>query len=112
VIATGEQHSVREFVVRAAAELRMSIEWHGSGAGERGIDTITGRTIVEVDPHYYRPTEVDALLGDASKARDKLGWRPQASFDELVREMDRRGPHPRPTRRRRRARGIQDLQVP
>src|SRR5262249_53872997 len=87
VIATGEQHSVREFVVRAAAELGMHIEWRGSGAGEQGIDTISGRTIVEVDPHYYRPTEADGLLGDASKARDKLGWRPQIGFDELVKEM-------------------------
>ena len=87
VIATGEQHSVREFVVRAAAELGMNIEWRGSGASEQGVDTTTGRTIVEVDPHYYRPTEVDALLGDASKARATLGWRPQIGFDELVKEM-------------------------
>jgi len=96
VIATGEQHSVREFVARAASELGMTIEWRGRGADEQGTDTATGRTIVEIDPRYYRPTEVDALLGDASKARSKLGWRPQISFDELVKEM----------------RGIQDLQVP
>jgi GDPmannose 4,6-dehydratase len=87
VIATGEQHSVREFVVRAAGELGMQIEWRGSGASEQGIDATSGRTIVEVDPHYYRPTEVDALLGDASKAHAALGWRPQISFDELVKEM-------------------------
>jgi len=87
VIATGEQHSVRDFVVRAAAELGMNIEWRGGGASEQGIDVTTGRAIVEVDPHYYRPTEVDALLGDASKARDKLGWRPLIGFDELVKEM-------------------------
>jgi len=87
VIATGEQHSVREFLERAASELGMNIEWRGSGASEQGIDTSTGRTLVEVDPHYYRPTEVDTLLGDASKARATLGWRPQVSFDELIREM-------------------------
>jgi GDPmannose 4,6-dehydratase len=87
VIATGEQHSVREFVVRAAAELGMTIEWRGKGADEQGVDTPTGRTLVQIDPRYYRPTEVDALLGDASKARSKLGWRPQISFDELVKEM-------------------------
>ena len=87
VIATGEQHSVREFVVRAAAVLGMSIDWRGSGGAEQGVDTSSGRTIVQIDPRYYRPTEVDALLGDASKARSKLGWRPQISFDELVTEM-------------------------
>jgi GDPmannose 4,6-dehydratase len=87
VIATGEQHSVREFVQRAAAELGMSIEWRGSGAGEQGVDTSSGRTVVEVDPRYHRPTEVDTLLGDASKARSKLGWQPRISFAELVKEM-------------------------
>jgi GDPmannose 4,6-dehydratase len=87
VIATGEQHSVREFVVRAAAELGMAIEWRGSGASEQGVDARSGRTIVEVDPRYYRPTEVDTLLGDASKARTRLGWQPQISFDRLVKEM-------------------------
>jgi len=87
VIATGEQHSVREFVARAAAELGMTIEWRGSGADEQGVDTSSGRTIVEVDPRYHRPTEVDTLLGDASKARTRLGWRAEISFDELVKEM-------------------------
>jgi GDPmannose 4,6-dehydratase len=87
VIATGEQHSVREFVVRAAAVLGMSVEWRGSGGAEQGVHTASGRTIVQIDPRYYRPTEVDALLGDASKARSKLGWRPQISFDQLVKEM-------------------------
>jgi len=87
VIATGEQRSVRDFVVRAAAVLGKSIEWRGSGAAEQGVDTASGRTIVQIDPRYYRPTDVDALLGDASKARSKLGWRPQISFDELVKEM-------------------------
>jgi GDPmannose 4,6-dehydratase len=87
VIATGEQHSVREFVTRAGAELGMRIEWRGSGRDEQGVDTASGRTIVEIDPRYYRPTEVDALLGDATKARTKLGWRPLISFGELVKEM-------------------------
>jgi GDPmannose 4,6-dehydratase len=87
VIATGEQHSVREFVERAAAELGMSIEWRGSGASEQGVDTSGGRTVVEVDPRYHRPTEVDTLLGDANKARSKLGWQPRISFAELVKEM-------------------------
>jgi len=73
--------------VRAAAVLGKSIEWRGSGAAEQGVDTASGRTIVQIDPRYYRPTDVDALLGDASKARSKLGWRPQISFDELVKEM-------------------------
>ena len=87
VIATGEQHPVREFVVRAGAELGLAIEWRGSGVTEQGVDTRSGRTIVEVDPRYHRPTEVDTLLGDASKARSRLGWRPEIGFDELVKEM-------------------------
>ena len=87
VIATGRQHSVRDFVEKAASHLGMRIEWRGSGTDEQGVDSASGRTIVEVDPRYYRPTEVDALLGDASKARRKLGWRPGITFDELVKEM-------------------------
>ena len=87
VIATGEQRSVREFVGCAAAELGMSIEWRGTGTAEQGVDTVSGQTIVEIDPRYHRPTEVDSLLGDASKARAVLGWRPQVSFEELVKEM-------------------------
>ncbi len=87
VIATGEQHSVREFLSRAAAELEMSIEWRGSGVDEQGVDARTGRTLVKVDPRYFRPTEVDTLLGDATKARTKLGWRPEVSFESLVKEM-------------------------
>jgi len=87
VIATGEQHSVREFVTRAGAELGMRIEWHGAGAQEHGIDTVSGRVIVKVDPRYYRPTEVDTLLGDAGKARSRLGWKPEHTFEGLVREM-------------------------
>ena len=87
VIATGEQHSVRAFVELAAAELAMSLRWHGSKLDEHAIDTATGRTVVRVDPRYFRPAEVDTLLGDASKARRQLGWAPEVGFSELVREM-------------------------
>jgi GDPmannose 4,6-dehydratase len=87
VIATGEQHSVREFVTKAASELGLEIEWSGSGIAEQGIDKTTGNAIVKVDPRYFRPTEVDTLLGDPSKARAKLGWAPEVPFSELVREM-------------------------
>ena len=87
VIATGEQHSVREFVSRAAALLNMKLDWRGKGVQEQGIDTVTGKTIVKVDPRYFRPTEVDTLLGDPSKARSKLGWSAQTSFDQLVADM-------------------------
>ena len=88
VIATGEQHSVREFVELAAAELGMSVRWKGKGVNERGYDT-KGRVIVAVDPRYFRPAEVDSLLGDASKARKRLGWKPRVSFRKLVAEMAR-----------------------
>jgi GDPmannose 4,6-dehydratase len=87
VIATGEQRSVRDFVLAAARELGLQIEFVGSGADERGVDRATGRVLVRVDPRYHRPTEVDTLLGDASKARTKLGWQPRISFAELVAEM-------------------------
>jgi len=87
VIATGEQHSVREFVSRAAALLNMKLDWRGKGVQEQGIDTVTGNTIVKVDPRYFRPSEVDTLLGDPSKARTKLGWSAQTSFDQLVADM-------------------------
>jgi GDPmannose 4,6-dehydratase len=87
VIATGEQHSVRDFVVEAAKRLDIELEWRGSGVDEVGIDRTTGRTIVRVDARYFRPTEVDALLGNASKAREKLGWRADTSFEALVAEM-------------------------
>jgi GDPmannose 4,6-dehydratase len=87
VIATGEQHSVREFVTRAGAELGMNVEWRGSGLDEQGVDTKSGHAVVKIDPRYFRPTEVEALLGDATKARTKLGWRPEIGFDQLVKEM-------------------------
>ncbi len=87
VIATGEQHSVREFVDLAAMELGMRLDWHGKGIDECGVDSVSGRTVVRIDPRYFRPTEVDTLLGDARKARAKLGWKPEISFTELVREM-------------------------
>jgi GDPmannose 4,6-dehydratase len=86
VIATGEQHSVREFVEAACRRLDMSVSWEGEGELEKGYDQ-NGKCIVAVDPRYFRPTEVDTLLGDASKARAALGWRPRASFDDLVGEM-------------------------
>jgi GDPmannose 4,6-dehydratase len=87
VIASGQQHSVREFIDLAAREVGISISWQGTGIDEKGIDPATGKTIVEVDSRYFRPTEVETLLGDATKAREKLGWQPQISFAELVREM-------------------------
>jgi GDPmannose 4,6-dehydratase len=87
VIATGRQHSVREFVEIAGSELEMDIQWKGSGVDEKGIDEKTGNLIVEVDPRYYRPTEVEALLGDPTKAKEKLGWEAKITFEELVREM-------------------------
>jgi GDPmannose 4,6-dehydratase len=87
VIATGKQYSVRDFVVSAGALLDMKIEWHGKGVEETGVDAVTGRTLVRVDPRYFRPAEVETLLGDATKARQKLGWTAEVTFPELVREM-------------------------
>jgi GDPmannose 4,6-dehydratase len=87
VIATGRQHSVRDFVEKAGACLDMRIEWRGSGAEEFGVNRKTGQTVVRIDPRYMRAAEVDTLLGDASKARAELGWAPRVGFDELVREM-------------------------
>ena len=87
VVATGVQHSVRDFVESAGALLGMRIEWRGRGAEETGIDRRSGRTVVRIDPRYFRPTEVASLLGDASRARRELDWSPTVSFDELVREM-------------------------
>jgi GDPmannose 4,6-dehydratase len=87
VIATGTQYSVRDFVVAAGSLVDMKIEWRGEGVEEIGIDTVTGRAIVHVDPRYFRPTEVETLLGDPSKAREKLGWTAETTFAELVAEM-------------------------
>jgi len=87
VLATGETHSVREFVERAFAHVGRTIIWRGAGADEVGIDKRTGKELVHIDPRYFRPTEVDELLGDASKAREKLGWVPKIKFAELVAEM-------------------------
>ena len=87
VIASGTQHSVRDFVEAAGARLEMRIEWQGKGIEEVGVDRATGRTVVRVDSRYFRPTEVDTLLGDASKARAKLGWSAEVTFPQLVVEM-------------------------
>jgi len=87
VIATGETHSVREFCDEAFREVGIQLEWQGSGIDEKGIDRDTGRVIIEVDARYFRPTEVELLIGDASKAREKLGWKPRVTFYELVRMM-------------------------
>ena len=87
VIASGEQYSVREFVEIAAEELGIKIKWEGHGIEEVGYEAETSRPIVRVDPRYFRPTEVETLLGDPSKAYEKLGWQPKTNFRELVREM-------------------------
>ena len=87
VIATGVQHSVRQFIEIAAAELGMSIEWQGEGLDEKGIEQKSGKVIVRIDPRYLRPTEVETLLGDPSKAKNELGWEPHITFEQLVQEM-------------------------
>jgi GDPmannose 4,6-dehydratase len=87
VLSTGEMHSVREFVELAFAEVGRSIAWRGKGVQETGVDKTSGKTVVRIDPTYFRPTEVDLLIGDASKARQKLGWKPKTSFAQLVKEM-------------------------
>jgi GDPmannose 4,6-dehydratase len=87
VIATGKQYSVRDFVTRAAAHLGMTLQWSGSGVDERAVDAKTGKDVVKVDPRYFRPTEVETLLGDPSKAKTKLGWTPEISFATLVQDM-------------------------
>jgi GDPmannose 4,6-dehydratase len=89
VIATGEQHSVREFIELAAKEIGIQIRWEGDGQEEKCYDVISGKCIVAVDPRYYRPAEVETLLGDPSKAKEKLGWIPTTTFAELVVEMMR-----------------------
>lgn len=87
VIATGVQYSVRQFIERAAERLDIRIAWNGRGADETGVDRRSGKTIVRVDPRYFRPTEVETLLGDPTKARTRLGWTPKFSFDQLVDDM-------------------------
>jgi GDPmannose 4,6-dehydratase len=87
VLATGEAHTVREFIDEAFAVIGKRIDWRGKGSDEVGVDAASGRTLIEVDPRYFRPTEVDTLMGDASKARTRLGWRPKVTFKELVAEM-------------------------
>ena len=87
VLATGETRSVREFVELAFKEVGRSLEWRGTGVEETGIDKKSGKTLVRIDPQYFRPTEVDLLIGDASKAHQKLGWKPQTSFADLVKQM-------------------------
>ena len=87
VIATGQQHSVRDFIELAASKLDFQIKWEGKGVTETGYDPKTGKPIIAVDPRYFRPAEVDTLLGNAAKAHQKLGWHPRISFDQLVTEM-------------------------
>ena len=87
VIATGETRSVREFVNHVFAEIGIKIRWEGSGLDEKGIDSDNGRVLIEIDPRYFRPAEVDLLLGDAGKARETFGWEPKVTFDELVKMM-------------------------
>ncbi|MBT0663027.1 GDP-mannose 4,6-dehydratase [Geobacter pelophilus] len=87
VVATGETWSVREFAERVFARLDMPISWQGIGVAEKGIDSKTGKVLIEIDPKYFRPAEVDLLLGDATKARTKLGWQPKTDFDALVEMM-------------------------
>jgi len=87
VLATGECHTVREFVERAFAHIGRTLDWRGEGTGETGVDAGSGAVLVEIDPRYYRPTEVPHLLGDPTKAREKLGWSHKTSFAELVSEM-------------------------
>ncbi len=87
VLATGETHTVREFADLAFKCLDMELQWEGSGAKERGVLKKSGKVVVDIDPKYYRPTEVDLLIGDAAKAKEKLGWTPKTKFDDLVRIM-------------------------
>jgi GDPmannose 4,6-dehydratase len=87
ILATGETHSVRELVEEAGRILGFDIVWKGKGKQEKGIDRKNGKVLVEIDPHYYRPAEVDILLGDASKAWKKLGWKPKMKFHEIVHAM-------------------------
>ena len=87
VIATGETHSVREFVELAFGEVGIEIQWRGEGVDEVGVDAATGDVLIEIDPRYYRPTEVELLLGDPTKAKEKLGWEAKVELRELVKMM-------------------------
>jgi GDPmannose 4,6-dehydratase len=87
VLATGETRSVRKFVETAFAEIGRTIAWRGKGVDETGVDSKSGKTVVRIDPTYFRPTEVDELIGDAGKAHRKLGWKPKTTFAQLVQEM-------------------------
>jgi GDPmannose 4,6-dehydratase len=87
VIATGRQYSVRDFVQAACQYLDISIQWQGTGIDEKGYDEKTGKNLIAIDPRYFRPTEVETLLGDPTKAKEKLGWEPAISFEKLVEEM-------------------------
>ena len=87
VLATGETHSIRTFAELAFKQAGIELEWKGSGVDEKGIDKASGKTLIEVDPKYFRPTEVDLLVGDATKARTELGWKHECSFEDLVKEM-------------------------
>jgi GDPmannose 4,6-dehydratase len=87
VISTGVQYSVRDFVNLAAKEIGINLKWEGSGTEENGIDVDSNKIIISIDPRYFRPAEVETLLGDSSKAKNKLGWTPKISFQELVKEM-------------------------
>ena len=87
VMATGENHTIREFACLAFKELDIEIEWQGTGENEMGVDSKTGRKIIGIDKKYYRPLEVEQLLGDAKKAKEELGWQPKTSFEDLVKIM-------------------------
>jgi len=89
VIATGEQHSVREFVEKAFREVNITIRWEGKDLDERGVDAGTGRVLIEIDPRYFRPTEVESLLGDPTKARKELDWAPKITFKQMISDMVR-----------------------
>ena len=89
VLATGETHAVREFVEKAFLEAGITVRWQGTGVDEKGFDATTGKILVEIDPRYFRPTEVELLIGDPAKAKAKLGWTPTTTFEALVKEMVR-----------------------
>jgi GDPmannose 4,6-dehydratase len=87
VIATGQQYSVREFVEAAAPYFGMDIAWEGEGLEEVGYDRVSGNRVIQINPKYFRPAEVETLLGDSTKARQKLGWNPKTTFNQLVEDM-------------------------